>query len=151
MSSNKRCCPTAFMPGCRLTITPYPGITFNPQLGTYVWGFKVGGAPQYYPGFTVEAQKGTATSVTYTNNLGTATIPPILQRYITVDQTLTWANPLGLLPGDPARFAPYSGPQPVVPHLHGGEVRSDSDGGPDEWWTPGGEGYLSAPLAAPGE
>lgn len=132
------------------TITPYPGITFDPHLGTYVWGYKVGGAPQNYPGVTVEAQKGTGTSVTYTNNLGTATIPPILQRYITVDQTLMWANPLGLLANDPARFGPYSGPQPVVPHLHGGEVRSDSDGGPDEWWTPGGEGVLSTPVAAGG-
>jgi spore coat protein A len=142
--------PDSFYAGLPATINPYPGINFNPQDGTYVWGFKVGGAPPYYPGFTVEAQKGIGTSVTYTNNLGTADIPPILQRYITVDQTLAWANPLGLLPGNPAKFAPYSGPQPVVPHLHGGEVRSDSDGGPDEWWTPGGEGYLSGPLAAPG-
>jgi len=142
--------PDTFYDGLPLSITPYPGITFNPQLGTYVWGFKVGGAPQYYPGFTVEAQKGTATAVTYTNNLGTATVPPILQRYITMDQTLIWANPLGLLANNPARFAPYSGPQPVVPHLHGGEVRSDSDGGPDEWWTPGGEGILSTPTAPGG-
>lgn len=131
--------------------SPYPGIIIpNLQDGTIVWGYKVGGKPPLYPGYTVEAQKGTATAVTYTNHLGTATVPPILQRYITVDQTLHWANPLGLLPGNPVRFAPYSGPQPVVPHLHGGEVRSDSDGGPDEWWTPGGEGFLSAPKAPGG-
>lgn len=142
--------PDSFYNALPASITPYTGISFNPRLGTYVWGFKVGGGPMNYPGVSVEAQKGTATSVTYTNNLGTAAIPPILQRYITVDQTLAWANPLGLLPGDAARSAPYSGPQPVVPHLHGGELRSDSDGGPDEWWTPGGEGYLSGPLAAPG-
>jgi spore coat protein A len=132
------------------SITPYPGITFNPRLGTYVWGFKVGNAPHLYPGFTVEAQKGNATTVTYTNNLGTAATFPILQRYITVDQTIMWSNPLGLVDGNPAKLAPYSGPQPVVPHLHGGELRSDSDGGPDEWWTPGGEGYLSTPPAAGG-
>jgi FtsP/CotA-like multicopper oxidase with cupredoxin domain len=143
--------PDAFYAGLPLSITPFPGITFNPQLGTYVWGYKVGAAPQYYPGFTVEAQKGIGTSVTYTNNLGTAIAFPILQRYITVDQTLKWANPLGLLDTDPARVLPYSGPQPVVPHLHGGEVRSDSDGGPDEWWTPGGEGFLSTPPAAGGK
>jgi FtsP/CotA-like multicopper oxidase with cupredoxin domain len=142
--------PDIFYDGLPLSINPYPGINFNPKLGTYVWGFKVGGAPQLYPGVTVEAQKGTATAVTYTNNLGTATVPPILQRYITVDQTLVWANPLGLVANNPARFAPYSGPQPVVPHLHGGEVRSDSDGGPDEWWTPGGEGILSTPTAPGG-
>ena len=88
--------------------------------------------------------------MTYTNNLGTATEFPILQRYITVDQTIHWANPLGLLGNSPDRFSPYSGPQPVVPHLHGGEVRSDSDGGPDEWWTPGGEGINVVPPAAGG-
>jgi len=146
--------PDAFYAGLPISITPYTGpgppITFNPQLGTYVWGYKVGAAAQNYPGFSVEAQKGTATSVTYTNNLGTATVFPILQRYITVDQTLKWANPLGLPDTDPARFSPYSGPQPVVPHWHGGELRSDSDGGPDEWWTPGGEGFLSTPPAAGG-
>jgi spore coat protein A, manganese oxidase len=132
------------------SFSPYPNVYFNLQDGTNVWGYKVGGASQLYPGYTVEAQQGTATTVTYTNHLGTATVPPLLQRYITVDQTLHWANPLGLLPGNPARFSPYSGPQPVVPHLHGGEVRSDSDGGPDEWWTPGGEGYLSTPMAPGG-
>ena len=110
----------------------------------------MGGAPQNYPGVSVVAQKGIATSVTYKNNLGDAYNPPLLQRYITVDQTLNWANPLNVTPGSSLRFSPYSGPQPVVPHLHGGEVRSDSDGGPDEWWTPGGEGYLSGPMAAPG-
>jgi spore coat protein A len=129
--------------------SPYPGISFDLQNGTNVWGYKVGDAVQLYPGFTVEAQRGVATAVTYTNHLGTAIVPPLLQRYITVDQTIHWANPLGLLPGNPLRYSPYSGPQPVVPHLHGGELRSDSDGGPDEWWTPGGEGFLST-NPAPG-
>jgi spore coat protein A len=148
-----RVLPDSFYTALPVTTThsgPGFSITFNPQMGTYVWGYKVGGKPHYYPGFTVEANKGTATSVTYTNHLGDSTNFPILQRYITVDQTLMWANPLGLVEGNPARFDPYSGPQPVVAHLHGGEVRSDSDGGPDEWWTPGGEGYLSTPPAAGG-
>ena len=30
----------------------------------------------------------------------------------------------------------YAGPVPTVPHLHGGEVESISDGGPDAWFTP---------------
>jgi spore coat protein A, manganese oxidase len=123
------------------------GRTIDPNLGTTVWGYRVGARPQLYPGFTVEAQQGTPTTVTYINNLGTDTTFPILQKYITVDQTLMWANPLGALTTDPN---PYNGPQPVVAHLHGGEVRSDSDGGPDEWWTPGGEGYLSTPPAPGG-
>ena len=31
---------------------------------------------------------------------------------------------------------PYTGPIPVVTHLHGGEVPSTSDGGPDAWFLP---------------
>jgi len=31
---------------------------------------------------------------------------------------------------------PYVGPQPTVPHLHGGELPSYFDGGPDAWFTP---------------
>src|SRR5450759_689499 len=31
----------------------------------------------------------------------------------------------------------YTGPIPVSPHLHGGEVPSESDGGPEAWFTPG--------------
>ena len=139
--------PDAFYSGLPASITPFAGITFNPQNGTYVWGYKVGSAPQLYPGFTVEAQKGTPTAVTYTNNLGTY---PILQRYITFDQTIMFANPLNIPETSIARFQPYAGPQPVSPHLHGGEVRSDSDGGPDSWWTPGGEGPVSQPPAPGG-
>jgi spore coat protein A, manganese oxidase len=139
--------PNSFYTG----LTPFnlpDGRTIDPSIGTYVWGYKVGTKTQLYPGFSVEAQQGTPTTVTYINNLGTSTAPyPILQKYITVDQTLMWANPLGAATTDPN---PYNGPQPVVAHLHGGEVRSDSDGGPDEWWTPGGEGYLSTPPAPGG-
>jgi spore coat protein A len=134
--------PDAFYATLSPSITPYPGITINPQLGSYVWGYQVGGAPASYPGFTVEAQKGAPTQVTYTNNLGTATSFPILQKYLTVDQTIMWANPYGWM----GSFTPYTGPQPAVPHLHGGEVRSDSDGGPEAWWTPGAEGYRSSTL-----
>ena len=31
--------------------------------GTYVWGYKVGNMPPRYPGFTIEAQRGTPTVV----------------------------------------------------------------------------------------
>ena len=47
---------------------------------------------------------------------------------------------------DPLRRHPYQGPPPVVPHLHGGEVPSECDGGPDGWFTPNGlkgAGYRS--------
>jgi spore coat protein A, manganese oxidase len=122
------------------------------RAGTYVWGYKVNAAGPLYPAFTIEAVRGgLPTTVTYTNNLqGVGGVPPVLQKYITVDQTLHWADPLGLghnmgvlcTPGvfDPALppwCQPYVGPVPAVTHLHGAEVHSTSDGGPDAWFTPG--------------
>jgi spore coat protein A len=98
--------------------------------GTYVWAYKVGGAPPNYPGFTIEAQRHIPTTVTYNNDLP---LSPILQKYLTVDQTLHWADPLK--EGHVA--TPYAGPPPLVAHLHGGEVPSAFDGAPEAWFTPG--------------
>ncbi len=132
------------LPGSLYTALPAP---YN--LGTYVWGYKIfDGTNTYgplYPAFTIEAQRSIPTNVTYINNL----ISPVLQSYITVDQTLHWADPPGLMcniqvppidcsanPSDPC-CQPFSGPVPAVVHLHGAEVPSAFDGGPDSWFTPG--------------
>jgi spore coat protein A len=80
--------------------------------GTYIWGYKVGERPPHYPGFTIEAQRGTPTTVAYENDLPLA---PLLQNYLTVDQALHWADPLEQM----GSLSPYSGPPPVVTHLHG--------------------------------
>jgi spore coat protein A len=101
---------------------------------TTVWAYRVGPKPPNYPGFTIEAYRGIPTTVTYENNLPQL---PALERSITVDQSIHWANPLGLPMDDPRRMKPYQGPPPVAVHLHGGEVPSDVDGGPDSWFTPG--------------
>ena len=37
--------------------------------GTFVWGYRVGNAPPHYPGFTIEARRGTPTTVSYLNNI----------------------------------------------------------------------------------
>lgn len=121
--------------------TTYPGVdyyeiamtefpqTLHTQLPpTVVWGYFGS-----YPGPTIEAQRSTPAKVKWINNL----FSPILKFYLPVDQTLHWANPLGLPMDDPARFLPYTGPVPTVTHLHGAEVRSDSDGHPDDWFLPG--------------
>lgn len=107
--------------------------------GTEVWAYKIvenapGGRTlgPYYPAFTIEAQRGTPTNVTYQNNL---TATPTLYRFITVDQTIHWADPLGT--GMSMSAYPSDGPVPVVTHVHGGEVESRYDGGPDSWFTPG--------------
>jgi FtsP/CotA-like multicopper oxidase with cupredoxin domain len=98
---------------------------------TFVWGYGLNGQSPTYPGITVEARKGTATTITYVNTL----FAPTLQQQLTVDQTLHWADPLkqmGTLPFPPP---PYSGPIPLVTHLHGAEVQSEFDGGPEAWFT----------------
>ena len=117
-----------------------------------------GGNRDTYLGPVIVAQRTVSTSggVTpqYNNNLGFAWQSRVLAYKNSVDQTLHWADPLGTPPssnacahaampgmapvGDCA--VPYgqlvvSNPIPAVVHLHGGEVRSDFDGGPDTWWT----------------
>ncbi len=146
----------------------YSGLSFPFSQGTYVWGYKVNSSGPLYPSYTIEAQQGVPTTVTYTNNLqGPGGSAPFLQRYLTVDQTIHWADPQGLMcvffPNDPQCFTPYGfpayptgtptgAPVPAVVHLHGGEVPSAFDGGPDAWFTPTGihgQGYATL-SPAPG-
>ena len=106
----------------------------NPySTGTYVWGYKVGGSPASFPGYTVEAVKGTPTTITYVNNLPLPTGSK-LEADLTIDQTIHWADPLNQM----GATTPYTGAIPTVPHLHGAEVSSTFDGGPDQWFTANG-------------
>jgi FtsP/CotA-like multicopper oxidase with cupredoxin domain len=138
----------------------YTGLPAPYNTGTMVFGYGIkrgknlyppssSGLPGLYPGFTVVAQRGKQAKATYINNLipqpsapGTFFNPfgPSLQNYITWDQSIHWANPFNLAIDNPLRMNSYAGPQPAVVHLHGGEVPSAFDGGPDQWWTPGAEG-----------
>lgn len=108
-----------------------------PFTGTYVWGYRISDGTNtygpHYPTFTIEAQRGVPLQVTYVNNLPYGT-NSVVQANVIIDQTLHWADPLnaGHL------MTPYSGPQPAVVHLHGGEVPSEFDGGPDQWFTSSG-------------
>ena len=126
----------------------------NPRKGTYVWGYKIEDetahrtyGPQA-PGPTIEAHRGIHTKVHYVNDLNPfGNLPgPLLQKFLTMDRSFHWANPLnepmfisgsdpstGLDLGNPGF---YAGPQPMTVHLHGGEVPSAFDGGPDTWFTP---------------
>jgi len=113
--------------------------------GTFVWGYNGS-----YPGPTILATRGVATHVKYVNNLfNPAGGPLFLQNQIKVDQTIHWADPLGTGPS----FEPYTGPVPAVVHLHGGEVPSAYDGGPNAWWTPGfaqkGPGFVTDTYTYP--
>ena len=66
-----------------------------------------------------------------------------LPHLLPVDQTLHWANPprdCRVGPGrtDCAGRNPerYTGPVPIVTHVHGAHVEPHSDGFPEAWWLP---------------
>jgi FtsP/CotA-like multicopper oxidase with cupredoxin domain len=117
--------------------------------GTFLWGYANGQSgtnpsPQY-PGATVEVTKGTAVTVKYVNNLPAS---PVLRQYLTIDQTIHWADPLQ----QGMQFDPYTGPIPTVVHLHGAEDQSTSDGVPEAWFTNNGlhgKGYSTHSPTAP--
>ena len=120
--------------------------------GTYVWGYNGS-----YPGPTIVAQRGVPTRVRYINDLANPAGGPLfLQNQLVTDQTLHWADPLECMM-DPAcdDKQPYRGPVPAVVHLHGGEVPSAFDGGPDAWFTPNlaekGPGYVTDEYVYPNE
>jgi FtsP/CotA-like multicopper oxidase with cupredoxin domain len=119
------------------TAGPYGGKTL-------VWGYN-----NSYPGPTVEARTGTAFPASYVNNLNN----PGLLANLPIDQTLHWADPLGCDMDPSCDRQRYTGPVPVVTHLHGGEVPSAFDGSPESWFTPGlgikGPGFVTASYTYP--
>lgn len=112
------------------------GSTQGAGMGTYfVYSISKNGGKSWtlplWPSFTIEAQRFKPLNVYVRNNLDYATYEDV---NITADQTLFMAS--GIAPtGDPMTD-PYTGPIPMSIHLHGGEVQSTSDGGPDAWFTP---------------
>lgn len=114
---------------------------------TTVWGFEGNVEDPYQgeiscfrstPSPTFEAVRDIPINVQWVNNI---TEPNMFA----VDPTLHWANPNNM-PAPTPPFIPFppgyplaQSPVPLVVHLHGAEVRSDSDGHPDSWFTAGEE------------
>jgi len=123
---------------------------------TKVWGYEGEahnpvtceslGTVKSTPGCTFEAVQGIPVRVKWVNNLLDGAGRP-LSYMLPVDPTLHWANPNNMemptgtmtSPGFPPGFAEAQTPVPIVPHLHGGEVPSTSDGHPEAWWTADGK------------
>ena len=91
------------------------------------------------PAFTIEAERGEPVEITWINDLkdkSGAYLPHLLP----VDPTLHWANPPGPIdtrPRPTATPAAYTGPVPIVTHVHGIEGGEDwSDGYPEAWYLP---------------
>jgi FtsP/CotA-like multicopper oxidase with cupredoxin domain len=118
-------------------IAPDPGSQFN------------------YPAYTFETLVDTPVDVRWINDLvainpatgfpcdGTDCPRMSLDHLLPIDQTLHWANPLRDCRHGPARTdcsgsnpAPYTGPVPIVTHVHGAHVDAHSDGYPEAWWLP---------------
>ncbi len=93
---------------------------------TTVWGYsgaaQASGFPATtFPGRTFEVQAGQPLQVQWRNQLP-AYPRPGQRHLLPVDTTLHMAD--------------VSAGPPVVPHLHGGNTESASDGLPDAWWSP---------------
>lgn len=96
-----------------------------------------------YPAFTVENTSGVMTKVRWINDLVDAA-GNYLPHLTAIDQTLHWANPpaVGCTDGtnrtDCRTQNPdnYTGPVPMVTHVHGSHVNTESDGYPEAWWLP---------------
>jgi spore coat protein A, manganese oxidase len=117
------------------------------------------------PAASFEATRGVPVQVRYLNEI-------TVDEMFAVDPTLHWANPNNM-PGHMELTPPFQtfppgydgtitalnpngwdaqGNVALVPHLHGGEVQSTSDGGPDAWFTATGtrgSGYSSVDPSEP--
>ena len=114
-----------------------------PGLSTTVWSYGSIANPLTfnYPAFTIEASFNRPVRVKWINDLrdGSGNFRPHI---LPVDPTLHWANPPGGAAGRDSRPTftstpgPYTGPVPIVTHLHGGHSAQESDGFAEAWFLP---------------
>jgi bilirubin oxidase len=112
---------------------------------TTVWSYgSVNHAGTFnYPAFTIEAQVDTPVRVKWINDLKDPQTGRFLPHLLPVDQTLHWANPprvctdMGKTTDCRGRApVPYTGPVPIVTHLHGSHAAQESDGFAEAWYLP---------------
>lgn len=107
---------------------------------TTVWGYGAIRDPGSfsYPAFTIEAETDKPVRVKWINGL-VDNNGRYLPHLLPVDQTLHWANPPGGDSGKDMRGSdptPYTGPVPIITHVHGAHVTPESDGYPEAWYLP---------------
>ena len=110
------------------------------NLRTTVWSYGSVNHPGSfnYPALTIEAKWQTPVRVKWINQLVDAN-GNYLPHLLPVDQTLHWANPQAGPGNTDSRGTdptPYTGPVPIVTHLHGGHSTEESDGYPEAWYLP---------------
>ncbi len=132
---------------------------------TPVWGYgRFSDLSSFnFPAFTVEARRNQRVRVRWQNELVNSN-NGFLPHLLPVDPTLHWANPAGppdTRPDFTSTPGAYTGPVPLVTHLHGGHTDAVSDGYPEAWYLPNannipagfytqGSVYGSVQPAAPG-
>jgi spore coat protein A len=128
--------PTGFAP---TKVWGYGGPAKDASTGQYL------GIVKTTPGPTFDAIRNIPVQVKWINNLVDSTGKPLSSMFA-VDPTIHWANPGKMtMPTPPVEAPPFppgyteaQSPIPIVTHLHGGEVPSIYDGGPDAWFTANG-------------
>ena len=129
---------------------------------TTVWGYgavtsesKRGLLVHNAPSLTIEARWNRPVRVKWINDLKDAN-GDFLPHLLPVDPTLHWANPPGGTAGRDMRPTftstpgPYTGPVPIVTHVHGAVgVADDSDGYAEAWYLPA-AGNIPADYATVG-
>jgi len=104
---------------------------------TKVWGY---GSVNHegtfnYPAYTIEAMVDKPVRVKWINGLMDAE-GNYLSHILPIDQTIHWADPPGIHHDHNVPQTSYTGPVPMVPHLHGAHVTQESDGYPEAWFLP---------------
>jgi spore coat protein A, manganese oxidase len=116
---------------------------------TTVWGYgavttqrKKGLLLHHAPSLTIEARHDRPVRIKWINEL-VNDHGNYLRHLLPVDPTLHWANPPGGVSGRDTRPkftktpGPYTGPVPIVTHLHGAVgVGDESDGYAEAWYLP---------------
>ena len=116
---------------------------------TTVWGYgavsaatKRGLLVHHAPSLTIEARWNRPVRVKWINDLKDAA-GNFRPHLLPVDPTLHWANPPGgsserdMRPTFESTPGPYTGPVPIVTHVHGAVgVGDDSDGYTEAWYLP---------------
>jgi bilirubin oxidase len=114
-----------------------------PLPATTVWSYGSVNHPDTfnYPAFTIEAKHRMPVRVKWINQLVDES-GDFLPHLLPVDPTLHWANPPGGVEDRDTRPVftstpgPYTGPVPIVTHLHGGRSAQESDGFAEAWFLP---------------
>ena len=112
----------------------------KPLPKTTVWAYGSSNNQKTFhsPSYTIEATTNRPVQVKWTNDLKDRN-GNFLPHLLPVDQTVHWANPPGGPGGQDSMGAdpnPYTGPVPLVTHLHGANVVPGSDGYPESWTLP---------------